>query len=106
MNPLRRYTTPTSWPHFRLADGSDAQTPYDIRQLAILQLARSHLSKDEAENWATQGSLVRIEEAIAADAVLVAVCDHQVVGWLHLAANLIKGLYVLLMPHTMDLARP
>ena len=80
--------------HFRLADPADITTLYDIRQAAIRQLSLTHLSECEAAAWAERGGIPRVERAIAKAEVWVAPLGLHVVGWLHLAANSIEGLYV------------
>ena len=80
--------------HFRLAASSDVAALYDIRQAAIRQLTLTHLSNCEAVVWAERGGMPRVEQAIAKDEVWVATLGAQAVGWIHVAANSIEGLYV------------
>ena len=80
--------------HFRLADLSDVTTLCDLRQAAILQLSLTHMSAPEAAAWAERGGTARAEHAISNDEVWVATLSSGVVGWLHLRANSIEGLYV------------
>ena len=80
--------------HIRPAQSSDVAHLHEIRQDAICRLSLTHLSDSEAAEWARRGGIPRVARAVANDQVWVAARGPTVVGWLHRAANCIKGLYV------------
>ena len=77
----------------RRADVSDEEALASIRRSAILALAISAMSREQAEQWATRVAADRIARAMRDHDVWVAV-DGIAIGWVEVDRNRVAALYV------------
>lgn len=77
----------------RRAEPADEEALSDIRRRAILALAGSEASTEEAERWAMGAAPDRIARAIREHEVWLAV-DGAAIGWVEVDADRVAGLYV------------
>lgn len=77
----------------RRADATDAEALATIRRSAILALAASAMSKEQAEQWAARAAADRIARALRDHDVWVAV-DGVAIGWVEVDQDRVAALYV------------
>jgi GNAT superfamily N-acetyltransferase len=72
----------------------DAERLLEIRRRAILELAVSAMSAEQAEEWAQRRDIDMMTSRINRNPVWVAHFDDVIVGWVELEGNRVVGLYV------------
>jgi GNAT superfamily N-acetyltransferase len=77
----------------RRADVTDEEALARIRRSAILALAVSGMSREQAERWATRAAVDRIARAIRDHDVWVAV-GGVAIGWVEVDRDRVAALYV------------
>jgi putative acetyltransferase len=77
----------------RRAQATDEEALARIRRNAILELAMSAMSMEQAEQWAARAAADRIVRAIRDHTVWVAV-EGEVIGWVEVDRARVAALYV------------
>ena len=73
---------------------NDASSLSKIRYDAILALASSKIGKERAKIWAESATDDRVLSAIENHEVWIAIKEEEAIGWIEIAQDTIKGLYV------------
>ena len=90
---LRRSATRRHLMWIRRAKATDEEALASIRRNAILVLAVSAMSMEQAEQWSTRAGADRIVRAIRDHTVWVAV-EGDVIGWVEVDQGRVAALYV------------